>query len=112
MTESALDDKTYRRVAAALLRDLCAYFDEWDPDEIEADLVPGALTLTTGDDCKFIVSEQGAHQQMWLATPEQGRRYNYDPAGGTWIDAKDGTQLQAVLAEALSTKLGKAVSFS
>lgn len=107
-----MDDKAYRELADGLLTELCRYFDAWDPDEVEADLVPGALTLTTGDGSKFIVSEQGAHQQVWLATPEAGRRYGYDAAQNAWVDAKDGTRLREVLAGALSAKLGKPVAFA
>ncbi len=106
-----MEDKQYRAIAGALLRDLCAYFDEWDPDEVEAELVPGALTLITADTSTYIVSEQGAHQQMWLATPERGRRYNYDAEGRGWVDTKDGSTLQEVLAAELSAKLGKPVVF-
>jgi len=107
-----MDDKTYRSIANNLLDELTAYFDTWDPDVIEAELVPGALTLTTSDGSKYIVSEQGAHQQMWLATPERGRRYDYDDATGRWLDNKDGSELLAVLSEALSRRVGEPVKLA
>lgn len=106
-----MDDKKYRQLADTLLCQMCEYFDEFDPDEIEAELVPGALTLTTSDGAKFIVSQQGAHQQIWLATPEVGRRYNYDAAAAAWVDTKDGTTVQLMLGTALTDKLGQPIAF-
>ena len=106
-----MDDKTYRRIADEFLEELTVYFEDADPDEIEAELIPGALSLTTADGCKYIVNEQGAHQQMWLATPTAGRRYNYDEATQTWVDSKDGTRLREVLAAALTEKLGRPIAF-
>lgn len=107
-----MDDKTYRQIADDLLKDMTAYFDEFDPDDIEAEFIPGALTLTLADGSKYIVSEQGAHQQVWLATPTAGRRYDYEEATNSWVDTKDGTKLREVLARELTERLGQPVNFT
>ena len=107
-----MDDKTYRAIANDLLDELTGYFDDWDPDVIEAELVPGALTLTTADGLKYIVSEQGAHKQIWLATPESGRRYDYDEASKRWLDNKDSSDLLQELAAALTERVGKTIDFA
>jgi CyaY protein len=105
MSESEFD-----RVADAELHYLERALGELDPDEAEADLSSGVLTLTLADGGKIIVNSHRAAGQIWMAAFRTAWHFSPSEEAGLmrWRTAKD--ELRSTLARLLTEKLGKNIS--
>jgi CyaY protein len=106
-----LETKQYKLLADECLRRIQARLEREDPDEVEAALGDGMLTIEFAGGSKFIVSRQSATQQIWVAAGARAWHYSPDPVKGTWVDDKDGHDLYTRLAEVVSQKLGRPIAF-
>lgn len=77
--------------------------------ELDIDLIDGVLHMAFDDGSQIIINSQSSAEQLWLATPFGPHHFSYDAAGKNWRDDRSGDTLEAVLANALSRKLGTAV---
>lgn len=102
-------DAGFLREADAAMEQLCAQFAEFDPDEVEADLAMGVLTLEFADGSRCVMNRQSAAQQIWLAVGASAWHFARDPATGEWQDTKGRGSLREVLAAELGRKLGRPV---
>ncbi|MCS6990213.1 MAG: iron donor protein CyaY [Chloroherpetonaceae bacterium] len=93
-------DKTLSRLSNAL--------DKLNRDEFECEEAEGKLTIEFEDGTKFIVSRQSATNQIWLAEPNGGWKFDYKD--GKWICDKRGVALEQALSDLLSQKIGESVS--
>lgn len=93
-------DKELQRLFRAL--------DALDLDELDIDLADGKLVIEFEDGAKFIVNRQSATNQIWLAEPQGGWRFDFKE--NKWIDDKRGIELSAALSDLLSAKLGEPIS--
>jgi CyaY protein len=106
-----MDPKEFVARTEACLARAAKWLEQFDPDEVDYSAGDGALTIEFPDGGRFVLSRQSATSQVWLAAAAHGWRFNWDAAGGRWVDDKDGHELYARLAEALSEKLGRPVEF-
>lgn len=93
------------RYMAALL----AKLSDFDPDELDADLAQGVLSMTFADRSRCILNRQTAAQQLWLAQGASAWHFARD-AKGDWLDTKGRGPLPRVLSEVLSNKLGRKIA--
>jgi CyaY protein len=93
-------DKTLARLSNAL--------DKLNRDELEYEEAEGKLTIEFEDGVKLIVSRQSATNQIWLAEPSGG--WKFDFKDGKWICDKRGITLEKALSDLISEKLGEPVS--
>lgn len=105
----ALDEPTFLRLADRTIGDLARAFDDFDPDEVEADHAPGVLTLRLSDETKILVNRQGAARQIWVAAPTGGFHFSFDEKTAEWREDKTGAELRSHLAELLSGRLRRTV---
>jgi CyaY protein len=103
-------DKTaaFLQRADSLLKDLVRQFDEFDPDELEAEATEGVVKLTFADGSRCVLNRQSAAHQMWLAEGATAWHFEANPTG-QWLDTKGRGELRAVLAEVLTRRLGRAI---
>ncbi|MFQ3598469.1 MAG: iron donor protein CyaY [Chloroherpetonaceae bacterium] len=92
-------DKTFRRLSNAL--------DKLNRDELECEESEGKLTIEFEDGVKLIVSRQSATNQIWLAEPSGGWKFDYKD--GQWICDKRGITLEKALSDLISQKLGEMI---
>jgi iron-sulfur cluster assembly protein CyaY len=105
-----MESQQYRLLVDGLLRELASKLGDEDPDELDASLGDGVLTIEFGDGAKFLVSRQSATQQVWVAAGARAWHYSYDPNEKRWADDKDGHGLLERLGEVISQKLGRPVA--
>lgn len=95
------------RAAEQCLQRLVGALDEFDPDELEADLAGGVLRITFPDGRNCILNRQSAAKQIWMA--EGATAWHFAQEAGDWLDTKGRGSLHALLAEVLTRRLGRPV---
>ena len=103
------DDIEFGKRADAFMEKVFDRLEDEDPDEIDADLAMGVLTMEFADGSKCILNRQTAAHQIWLAYGATAWHFAADD-GGDWIDTKGRGPLLDVLREVLSNKLGRPVA--
>lgn len=93
-------DKTLSRLSNAL--------DKLNRDDLEYEESEGKLTIEFEDGAKLIVSRQSATNQIWLAEPSGGWKFDYK--AGQWVCDKRGITLEKALSDLMSQKLGEPIS--
>jgi CyaY protein len=104
------NDQEFLKVAEALMQDLLSRFDSFDPDELEADAAAGVIKIAFERGGPCVLNRQTAAHQIWLAEGATAWHFEHDAAQGKWIDTKDRGDLNAVLNEVLSRRLGRAIT--
>lgn len=102
-------DHEFSKRADAFMNDVLDRLDAIDPDELDSQLSMGVLSMEFADGKKCIMNRQVAAHQIWLALGASAWHFAYDTETDTWQDTKGRGELRAVLAEQLSTKLGRSV---
>lgn len=110
MPAESSSDIAFLQRADAHMQRLLNWLDDFDPDELEADLALGVMKITFADGRKCIMNRQSAAHQIWLAEGATAWHFAFDEATASWLDTKGRGQLTAVLADILSRKLGRPVS--
>ena len=105
------EKKDFAARADACLARIASWLENFDPDEADYSTGDGVVTIEFPDGARFIVSRQSATRQVWLAAGSHGWHYDRDSATDRWVDDKDGHDLYDRLAEAMSEKLARPVSF-
>jgi CyaY protein len=96
--------------AEALMRELLARLDAFDPDELEADAAEGVIKMTFADGRICVLNRQSAANQIWLAEGASAWHFEWDGTRTDWFDTKGRGALGAVLGEILSRRLGRTVA--
>ncbi len=93
-------DKTLSRLSNAL--------DKLNRDDLEYEESEGKLTIEFEDGAKLIISRQSATNQIWLAEPSGGWKFDFKE--GQWVCDKRGITLEQALSDLMSQKLGEPIS--
>jgi CyaY protein len=104
-----MDDSEFRERSDACIGKVAKWLEDFDPDEVDFTTADGVVTLEFAGGAKFILSRQSQMKQMWLAAGAHAYHYNWDSAKVSWLDDKDGHELIARLAEAISEQVGHPV---
>lgn len=105
-----MDRQEFLRRADECLERVADALEGVDPDEVEPTSSDGVLTLEFADRQRFVLNRQTAANQMWFAAGARAWHCNWDGARGTWIDDKGGRELYALVSEAITAKIGRAIS--
>jgi len=106
----ATNDHEFARAADQVMQSLFARLTEMDPDEVDADLAMGVLSLQFADGKKFILNRQTAAHQIWLAHGVTAYHFALDADSGRWLDTKGRGELTQILARAIGDKIGRPVA--
>ena len=104
-----VDDIEFGRTADCFMESVFETLNAEDPDELDADLAMGVLTIEFADGTKCIMNRQVAAHQIWLAYGATAWHFAPSDETGEWMDTKGRGAMKVILAEVLSTKLGRAV---
>jgi len=100
------DDIRFATQADAFLEKVLERLEREDPDEVDCDLAQGVLTIQFADGSKCVMNRQTAAHQIWLAHGATGWHFAPD-AEGRWFNTKSRGELNDVLADILTTQLGR-----
>ena len=102
------DDLDFQKRADAFMERVFSALENEDPDELDADLAMGVLTMEFADGSKCILNRQTAAHQIWLASGASA--WHFEQAGDDdWVDTKGRGNLEDVLREVLEKRLGRPV---
>lgn len=106
-----LDDSAFATIADRTLADVAATV-EAALDDAEIDLENGILTITVGDDVRFVLNKHGPNREVWLASPRSGAwHFAWDAGHGAWVDRRGGGEtLAAILGRDLTEAAGRPVA--
>lgn len=99
-----METSEYLRLVDETLKALYKRLDRAGIDDADILLSDGKLVVEFEDGITYIVNRQGGSQQIWLAEPGMGWKFNYKD--GEWRCDKRGTELFAAVCQALQAKLG------
>jgi CyaY protein len=100
------DDQGFVREADAVMEQLLDRLSEEDPDELEADLAMGVLTIQFADGSRCVINRQTAAHQIWLAVGASAWHFARE-SDGRWLDTKGRGELRGILARELAARLGR-----
>jgi CyaY protein len=101
----------YLRRADECLERVAKWLESFDPDEVDFSTTDGVVTIEFPDRARYVLNRQTAADQMWLAAGARAFHYDWSDERGAWVDDRDGHELCARIAEAVSAKIGRQVGF-
>ena len=104
-----MDDAEFRERSDAALSKVAKWLEDLDPDEVDYTTGDGVVTIEFSGGAKFILSRQSQMKQLWLAAGARAFHYSWNDARASWLDDKDGHELNSRLAEVISEQLGHPV---
>jgi CyaY protein len=111
-TSHPISDAEYRRLSDETLSRIEAIVDRWLQDDVidvDSHRTGGLLELQFPDGGKLVINTQPPLQELWLAARSGG--YHYRPAGGRWVDTRDGSDFHATLSRCASEQAGRPLRF-
>lgn len=106
-----LVESEFIKLAELTLGNFLSAIEAVEPDDADADLQDGVLTIEFDDGRVFIVNRHVPLRQIWLSSPVSGAGH-FDYQEGTWIASRDGRDLAKTLGAELSDLLGAKVRLS
>lgn len=106
-----LEENAFIKLAGQTLEKYLSAIEDVEPDDVDADIQDGVLTIEFDDGRIFIVNRHVPLRQIWLSSPVSGAGH-FDYQDGKWIASKDGRDLAVTLGAELSDLLHANVSFS
>jgi CyaY protein len=106
-----LSEPDFDRAADEELHALDAALADFDPDEVEAELASGVLTLTLSDQQKVVINSHRAARQIWMAAFRTAWHFSPRQEGDrvTWRTEKE--ELRSTLARLLTERLSRTITF-
>lgn len=107
-----MDEQEFRQRADQALEDLQRRLSAaGDRHDLESDFNAGTLVVEFEDPpAKFVVSPNTPVRQIWVSANLRSYKLDWDAARGAFVLADTGETLTAVVASAISEKLGEPVS--
>ena len=107
-----LSEAEYEALAATELAALVRALDALDDSDFDAELASDVLTIDFGDGVRYVVNSHRAARQIWMAAERNAWHFDWLAQQTSWIAHKSGNELWSTLEQALSRKLGRAVSLT
>ncbi|MEM7199857.1 MAG: iron donor protein CyaY [Planctomycetota bacterium] len=104
-----MNDLEFQTQADAFMSQLLDAMESLDPDEVDADLQMGVLSMEFADGSKCIMNRQTAAHQIWLAHGASAWHFAMDDTNARWMDTKNRGAVEDVLSGILSQKLGREI---
>lgn len=104
-----MSDATFDLIADQLLSSLDRTISQFDPDDLEADLSGGVLTITVRRNNKFVLNKQRPTRQIWMAALRRAWHFNFDEATQRWHSDKGGDEVLFLLEGLLARELGRSI---
>ena len=107
-----MDEQEFRLRADQAMEDLHRRLSAaGDRHDVESDFNAGTLVVEFEDPPgKFVVSPNAPVRQIWVSANLRSYKLDWDPARSAFVIPETGQTLTAVVAEAVSERLGEQVS--
>ncbi len=106
-----MDDDTFDKIADAELRYLEKALGAADPDEVEADLSSGVLTLALGSGDKIVINSHRAAGEIWMAAFRNAWHFRPTQSADAWQWRTQTDELRSTLTRLLDGKLSQPIKF-
>ncbi len=104
--------KEFNKMTNDIFEIIFEAFEDFDPDEIEADYHLDHVVIEFSNGTKFILNRQPPVRQIWLATKTEGYHFNFNSDSQKWLSDKKGEELFDVLSSNISNILGRPFEFN
>ncbi len=101
-----MSERDFEKQAEACLVRLESALGELDPDDCDATLSMGVLSLEFADGSQFKINSHRAARQIWMAANLRAWHFDYDPENDRWVDSKTSAELFPLVEELVSEKVG------
>ncbi len=98
-----LTDSEFDKLADAQLKKLYKALMDFDPDEVEAELSMGVLSLSVLNKHKVVINSHRAARQIWMAA--QRKAWHFDPTPGATTFSAAGGEFVATVEQVLGELL-------
>ncbi len=105
-----LTDSEFDKLADAQLTKLYKALMDFDPDEIEAELAMGVLSLTVQNQHKIVINSHRAARQIWMSA--QRKAWHFDPRPADRTFNTPSAELVATVEQVLGTLLQRPIGLS
>ena len=102
-----LTDSEFDKLADAQLNRLYKALMDFDPDEVEAELAMGVLSLTVQNQHKVVINSHRAARQIWMAA--QRKAWHFDPSPATRTFSTPSAELVATVEQVLGGLLSRPI---
>ena len=102
-----LTDSEFDKLADAQLTRLYKALMDFDPDEIEAELAMGVLSLTVQNQHKVVINSHRAARQIWMAA--QRKAWHFDPSPATRSFSTATAELVTTVEQVLGGLLSRSI---
>lgn len=102
-----LTDSEFDKLADAQLKKLYKALMDYDPDEVEAELAMGVLSLTVLNRHKVVINSHRAARQIWMAA--QRKAWHFDPSPNAQFTTAN-AELVAAVEQVLSDLLARPIT--
>ena len=103
------NDNSFAKRAAVALARLERVLTAVDDDRMEVDLGGDVLALEFDDGRTYIINSHSAAQQVWVAAESRAWHLSWNAERAAWIDTREGRELESLVAELVSRKLGREI---
>ena len=100
-----LEESEFIQLTTQTLERFLLAIEDVEPDDADADLLDGVLTIEFEDGRTYIINRHVPLRQIWLSSPVSGAGH-FDHRDGAWIADRDGRNLAVTLSAELSDLLG------
>ena len=102
-----MNEQEFNTLAEAMLARIDSALEACGGD-FDWELKPGGiLELDFANGSKIIINRHGAAREIWVAAKSGG--FHFRPAGESWVDTRDGSDLLAALARCISAQSGETI---
>lgn len=102
-----MDRAEFLKRSSAALEHIEGVLGDLEHENLDVELAADVLTLTFGDDAKFIINAHSAAGQVWMAANRHA--WHFDWNGAQWVASASGDELMATVTRTVSEKLGEPV---
>ena len=107
-----MENTKFKELTSEIYEMIFDSFEEFDPDEVEADLYLDNVTITFANGTRFVVNRQVPVSQLWLATKRNGYHFNYQEESGSWVCDKTAKDFWSIFSQEVSEVLGREFSLN
>src|ERR1700748_3307854 len=92
-----MDEREFEQRAADAYKHVLDLFEDIDSDDADVEPAGDVIRIDYRGGSRVVLNTQRPARQLWLAGGQQAWHFNFDAAGGRWLDDKGRGELFATL---------------
>ena len=106
-----MSDAAFETLAENEIKAIAERLEELIGDVVDVDYEQDVLTLEFDDGAQYVINRQTPARQIWLSSPFSGAWHYGQDDQGVWRATRGARPMHDLLAEELSRRLKRAVTF-